>query len=74
MALHLIDMESDEEKERIDANYVLLYLETFPSRWWTTTIPLNKHLYNTGTQTTEGKKCIRVASSNTSVTSIPTCI
>jgi hypothetical protein len=49
MVLHLIDMDSDEEKESIDANYVLLYLETFPSRWWTTTIPLNKHLYNTGT-------------------------
>ncbi|XP_066316976.1 uncharacterized protein [Miscanthus floridulus] len=50
MVLHLIDMESDEEKESIDTNYVLLYLETFPSRWWTTTIPLNKHLYNTELQ------------------------
>jgi len=77
MKRHLINMDNNEDEESSDANYVLFNHETFPSWWRTTTIPLNntyRHLYNTGTQTTEAKKCIRVASSNTSVTSIPTCI
>jgi hypothetical protein len=61
MVLHLIDMDSDEEKESIDANYLLLDNDD-PSEQASLQ------------QTAERKKCIRVASSITSVTSIPTCI